>query len=78
MRRAIERLDAEAEDNPNPVGRVYYSASMTLCVPASKVQEVGLAPRRDRPGCARSSPAAASPASGAAETPFNLVFEARP
>ncbi|MCA1849955.1 MAG: methyltransferase domain-containing protein, partial [Acidobacteria bacterium] len=31
------------EDNLNPVGRIYYSASTLLCTPASKSQEVGLA-----------------------------------
>jgi 2-polyprenyl-3-methyl-5-hydroxy-6-metoxy-1,4-benzoquinol methylase len=31
------------EDNLNPVGRLYYSASTLLCTPASLNQEVGLA-----------------------------------
>src|SRR5918992_3361875 len=31
------------EDNLNPVGRIYYSASTLLCVPNSLSQEVGLA-----------------------------------
>src|SRR5439155_1433304 len=31
------------EQNHNPVGRVYYSASTLLCTPASRSQEVGLA-----------------------------------
>ena len=31
------------EDNLTPVGRIYYSASTVLCIPASKNQEVGLA-----------------------------------
>ena len=31
------------EDNLNPVGRVFYSASTLLCTPASLSQEVGLA-----------------------------------
>jgi SAM-dependent methyltransferase len=68
------------EDNLNPVGRVYYSASALICTPASRAQEVGLAlgaqagePRlRDvatRGGFTRFRRAAA--------TPFNLVFEAR-
>lgn len=30
------------EDNHNPVGRVYYSASTMICTPASRSQEVGL------------------------------------
>jgi hypothetical protein len=36
---ANERL----EQNMNPVGRVFYSASTMICTPASKSQEVGLA-----------------------------------
>ena len=36
------------EDNLNPVGRLYYSASTLLCTPASLSQEVG--PRARRPG----------------------------
>src|SRR5690606_10620145 len=31
------------EENLNPVGRIYYSASTMICTPASKSQEVGLA-----------------------------------
>ena len=31
------------EDNLNPVGRLFYSASTLLCTPASLSQEVGLA-----------------------------------
>src|SRR5205085_3570955 len=31
------------EDNLNPVGRVFYSASTLVCTPASRAQEVGLA-----------------------------------
>lgn len=69
------------EGNLNLVGRIFYSASTTLCVPASKDQEVGLAlgaqagERRTREvvtagGFTRFR--------RATETPFNLVFEARP
>ena len=32
-------------ENLNPVGRLYYAASTFLCTPASRSQEVGLAPR---------------------------------
>jgi 2-polyprenyl-3-methyl-5-hydroxy-6-metoxy-1,4-benzoquinol methylase len=67
--------------NLNPVGRVFYAASTALCVPCSLSQEVGLA-----------LGAAAGEAKlrevvmkggftrfrRAAETPFNLVLEARP
>ena len=30
------------EDNLNPIGRIFYSASTMLCTPASRSQEVGL------------------------------------
>jgi hypothetical protein len=30
-------------DNLNPIGRIFYSASTQICVPASLSQEVGLA-----------------------------------
>ena len=33
------------EENHNPVGRIYYSASTMICTPASKAQEVGAALR---------------------------------
>jgi 2-polyprenyl-3-methyl-5-hydroxy-6-metoxy-1,4-benzoquinol methylase len=33
----------ELEDNINPVGRLYYSASTMICVPTSLAQETGLA-----------------------------------
>jgi SAM-dependent methyltransferase len=68
-------------DNLNPVGRVFYSASAMICVPASRDQEVG--------AClgAQAGPAQLGDtvrAGGftrfrtATTTPFNLVLEARP
>jgi 2-polyprenyl-3-methyl-5-hydroxy-6-metoxy-1,4-benzoquinol methylase len=69
------------EDNLNPVGRAYYSFSTLLCTPASLSQEVGLA-LGAQAGEARIRDVVI--AGGftrfrrAAETPFNLVFEARP
>jgi SAM-dependent methyltransferase len=69
------------EDNLNPVGRAYYGFSTLLCTPASLSQEVGLA-LGAQAGEARIRDVVA--AGGftrfrrAAETPFNLVFEARP
>jgi SAM-dependent methyltransferase len=69
------------EDNLNPVGRVYYSASSLICTLASQAQEVGTA-LGAQAGEARLRDVAM--AGGftrfrrAAETPFNLVFEARP
>ena len=51
------------EDNLNPVGRVFYSASTFICTPTSLSQEVGAgsARRRARPGCARSRRARVHP-----------------
>ena len=69
------------EDNLNPVGRAYYGFSTLLCTPASLSQDVGLAlgaqagPGEDR---VRSSPRRGfTRFRQVAETPFNLVFEAR-
>jgi 2-polyprenyl-3-methyl-5-hydroxy-6-metoxy-1,4-benzoquinol methylase len=67
--------------NLNPVGRIYYSASTLFCVPASLSQEVGLG-LGAQAGEARLREVVT--AGGftrfrkAAETPFNLVLEARP
>jgi SAM-dependent methyltransferase len=70
-----------AEDNHNPVGRVYYSASTMICTPASLSQEVGTA-LGAQAGEARLREVVMSGGftrfRRAAETPFNLVFEARP
>ncbi len=69
------------EENLNPVGRAYYGFSTLLCTPASLSQEVGLA-LGAQAGEARIKDVVN--AGGftrfrrAAETPFNLVFEARP
>jgi ubiquinone/menaquinone biosynthesis C-methylase UbiE len=69
------------EQNLNPVGRVYYSASTLLCTPASKSQEVGLAlgaqagERRIREVVTQGG---FTRFRRAAETPFNMVFEVRP
>jgi SAM-dependent methyltransferase len=69
------------EENLNPVGRAYYGFSTLLCTPASLSQEVGLALG------AQAGEARIGDVVGAAgftrfrrvaETPFNLVFEARP
>jgi ubiquinone/menaquinone biosynthesis C-methylase UbiE len=69
------------EDNHNPVGRIYYSASTMLCTPASLSQEVGAA-LGAQAGEERIRDVVTSAGftrfRRAAETPFNLVFEARP
>ena len=68
-------------DNLNPVGRMYYSASTMICTPGSLAQEVGLA-LGPQAGEARLweilREAGFSRVRGAAETPFNLILEARP
>jgi SAM-dependent methyltransferase len=69
------------QDNLNPVGRAYYGFSTLLCTPSSLSQEVGLA-LGAQAGEARIREVVT--AGGftrfrrAAQTPFNLVFEARP
>lgn len=71
----------KVEDNLNPVGRVYYGASSQICVPVSLARkgpalgaQAGEARLRgilvDEGGFGR--------VRRAAETPFNLVIEARP
>jgi hypothetical protein len=59
------------EDNLNPVGRAYYGFSTLPCTPASLSREVGLALG------AQVTQAGFSRFRQVAETPFNLVFEAR-
>jgi hypothetical protein len=65
----------------NPVGRVYYAASTMVCTPASLDQEVGLA-LGAQAGEARLREVARQGGftrfRRAAETPFNLIVEARP
>lgn len=68
------------EDNLNPVGRVYYSASTMVCTPCSLAQEVGLglgAQAGEQRLRKVASEGGFSHFRRAAETPFNLVFEAR-
>lgn len=69
------------KDNLNPVGRVYYGFSTLLCTPCSRSQEVGLC-LGAQAGEARIreivTEAGFSRFRRAAETPFNIVYEARP
>jgi SAM-dependent methyltransferase len=69
------------QDNLNPIGRVFYGASTMLCTPASLSQEVGLG-LGAQAGEGRLSTilknAGFSRVRRAAETPFNIVLEARP
>ena len=69
------------EDNLNPVSRMYYAASTMICVPTSLDQPVGAA-FGAQAGFAKLSSAITQGGFGAvrkaAETPFNMVLEARP
>jgi 2-polyprenyl-3-methyl-5-hydroxy-6-metoxy-1,4-benzoquinol methylase len=69
------------EENLNPVGRIYYSASTFICTPASRAQEVG-ACLGAQAGEARLRNVVIKGGFNhfrrATETPFNLVLEARP
>jgi len=75
------RAGDHTEDNLNPVGRLFYSVSTLVCTQASLAQEVGAAlgaqageaRLRDVVTCA-----GFTHFRRATETPFNLVFEARP
>ena len=71
----------QLKDNLNPVGRVYYSFSTLLCTPCSRSQEVGLC-LGAQAGEARIrdvvTAAGFTRFRRATETPFNIVYEARP
>jgi ubiquinone/menaquinone biosynthesis C-methylase UbiE len=71
----------ELKDNLNPVGRVYYSFSTLLCTPCSRSQEVALclgAQSGEKRIREVVTAAGFSRFQRAAETPFNVVYEARP
>ena len=69
------------EDNLNPIGRAFYGASALVCTPASLSQEVGLA-LGAQAGEKRLRDVVTSGGFSrfrrATQTPFNLIFEARP
>ena len=71
----------QLKDNLNPVGRVYYSFSTLLCTPCSRSQEVGLC-LGAQAGESRIRDVVNSAGfkrfRRATETPFNIVYEARP
>ena len=71
----------ELKDNLNPVGRVYYSFSTLLCTPCSRSQEVALclgAQSGEKRIREVVTAAGFSRFRRASETPFNIVYEARP
>jgi SAM-dependent methyltransferase/transcriptional regulator with XRE-family HTH domain len=68
-------------DNLNPIGRVYYSLSAFLCVPNALSQEGGYslgAQAGERPIRRLATDAGFTRFRRVAETPFNIVYEARP
>ena len=69
------------EDNLNPVGRIFYSASTLICTPASRSQEVGLCLGAQAGETRLREVITAGGFSRfrrATQTPFNLILEARP
>jgi hypothetical protein len=71
----------QMKDNLNPVGRVYYSFSTLLCTPCSRSQEVGLCLGAQAGETKVRGVVTSAGFRGfrrAAETPFNIVYEARP
>jgi len=69
------------EENLHPIGRAFYAASTLLCTPASLSQEVGLAlgaqagEKRLRDVVTKGG---FTHFRRATQTPFNMIFEARP
>ena len=69
------------EDNLHPIGRAFYGASTLLCTPASLSQEVGLALGAQAGEKKLREVVSAGGFKSfrrATQTPFNLIFEARP
>jgi 2-polyprenyl-3-methyl-5-hydroxy-6-metoxy-1,4-benzoquinol methylase len=78
----VEPMAGEAlEDNANPVGRIFYAASTSICTPAAQAQPGGYALGAQVPEATLAELATGAGFSRfrrATETPFNRVFEARP
>jgi 2-polyprenyl-3-methyl-5-hydroxy-6-metoxy-1,4-benzoquinol methylase len=77
----VEPMSGDSlEDNLNPVGRLYYAGSTMICVPTSLSQEVGAA-LGAQAGEAKLREVITAGGFGnvrrAAETPFNMILEAR-
>lgn len=69
------------EENANPVGRIFYAASTTICTPAAQAQTGGHALGNQVPDArweAIVGDAGFTRFRRATETPFNRVFEIRP
>jgi 2-polyprenyl-3-methyl-5-hydroxy-6-metoxy-1,4-benzoquinol methylase len=78
----VEPMAGDAvPDNLNPVGRVYYGFSTFLCLPNARSQDGGYALGAQAGEAAIAAlvrEAGFSRFRRAAQTPFNLVYEARP
>ena len=69
------------EQNLNPVGRLFYAASTMICIPTSLSQEVGTALGAQAGEAKLREVITAggfATVRRAAETPFNMILEARP
>jgi 2-polyprenyl-3-methyl-5-hydroxy-6-metoxy-1,4-benzoquinol methylase len=74
---AGERL----EDNVNPVGRIFYAASTSICTPGAQAQAGGYALGAQVPDSTWAqlvADAGFTRFRRATQTPFNRIFEARP
>jgi hypothetical protein len=68
-------------DNLNPVGRVYYGASTLVCVPVSLARQgpaLGAQAGEQRLRKLMVDDGGFKQFRRATETPFNMIFEARP
>jgi SAM-dependent methyltransferase len=78
----VEPLAGDAvADNLNPVGRLYYGASSLVCVPVSLAQEgpaLGAQAGEQRLRKVMVDDGGFTRFRRATETPFNMIFEARP
>jgi hypothetical protein len=71
----------KAEENHNPVGRVFYSASTMLCVPHSLAHQgpgLGAQAGETRLRAVVVDQGGFTRFRRATQTPFNLILEARP
>lgn len=71
----------ELSDNFNPVGRLFYAASTSICVPTALAQQTGFAlgaQAGERKLTEVIKDGGFRTVRRAAETPFNIVLEARP
>lgn len=69
------------EENLNPIGRIFYGASTMLCTPSALAQDVGFALGAQAGEAQMREVATLAGFSSfrrAAQTPFNIVYEARP